>query len=164
MLKIMKRILSIILLSILSITIVAQGHDHGKEHYHPKLEFGVSGGLVYNFTEKEAAPGMHVHLIKTLSKTEKLGVGFGYEAIFDDHKHNAASFIIAYRPISNLSFNLAPGISWLSTEQNSAKPSLHLEALYEWEVGVFHIGPLLGVASNFEDFHGSLGLHLAVGF
>jgi hypothetical protein len=125
---------------------------------------GISGGVVYNFTEKEAAPGIHIHFIKTLSKSDKLGVGFGYEAIFDDHRHNALSFIIAYRPIDQFSLNLSPGISWLSTEKDSAKPSLHVEALYEWGIGIFHVGPLVGVASNFEDFHGSVGLHLAIGF
>jgi hypothetical protein len=139
-------------------------HQHDVEHHHPELELGFSSGAVYNFTEKEIAPGIHIHIIKTVSKTDMIGIGFGYEAIFDDHKHNAASFIILYRPFEHVSFNFAPGISWLSTEEDSAKPSLHLEALYEWEFGNFHIGPLLGLASNFEDFHGSIGLHFAIGF
>ncbi|PLX15841.1 MAG: hypothetical protein C0597_08485 [Marinilabiliales bacterium] len=142
----------------------SQLHDHQEEHHHPEWELGFSSGLVHNITEKETSPGIHVHIIKTVSKTDKLGLGFGYEAIFDDHKHNAVSLIILYRPIEHVSFNFAPGISWLSTEKDSAKPSLHLEALYEWEFGNFHIGPLLGVASNLEDLHGSVGLHLAFGF
>lgn len=151
-------------LIILSLVTYSQEHDRRPEieHQHPEVEFGVSNGVVYNFTEKEAAYGIHLHVIKTINKSDKFGLGFGYEAIFDDHRHNAVSFIIAYRPIDQFSLNLSPGISWLSTENDSAKPSLHLEALYEWEVGIFHIGPLVGVASNFEDFHGSVGLHLAI--
>jgi len=158
----------ILLTTFLAISLVSfskeHNHEHKNEHHHPELELGVSSGLVYNFTEKESAPGIHAHIIKTVSKSDKIGLGFGYEAIFDEHRHNAGSFIILYRPIEHLSFNFAPGISWLSTEEDSAKPSLHLEALYEWEFGNFHIGPLLGFASNFEDFHGSVGLHVAIGF
>lgn len=155
------------LLSLISIGLIAysQDHDHQEEHHHhPEVEIGVSNGIVYNFTEKEAAYGIHVHVVKTVNKSDKFGLGFGYEAIFDDHRHNAVSFIILYRPINQFSLNFSPGISWLSTEKDSAKPSLHLEALYEWKLGIFHVGPLVGVASNFEDFHGSVGLHLAIGF
>jgi hypothetical protein len=154
------------MLIVLSFVVYSQEHDHKREseHLHPEVEIGVSNGIVYNFTEKEAAYGIHVHVVKTINKSDKFGLGFGYEAIFDDHRHNAVSFIIAYRPVDQFSFNFSPGISWLSTENDSAKPSLHLEALYEWELGIFHVGPLVGVASNFEDFHGSVGLHLAIGF
>lgn len=160
----MKHFILITLFLLITTFLFSQEHDHMQEHHHPELEFGVSGGWVYNFTEKESAPGLHVHFVKTVSKTDKLGLGFGYEVIFDDHRHNSASLIFLYRPIDHLTFNIAPGISWLSTEKDSAKPSLHFEAVYEWEFGNFHVGPLLGVASNFEDLHGSVGLHLAVGF
>lgn len=156
----------LVILIVLASLAYSQENDnkHTDMHHHPKLELGISGGVVYNFTEKEAAPGIHIHFIKTLSKSDKLGVGFGYEAIFDDHRHNAASFIISYRPVDQFSLNFSPGIAWLSTENDSAKPSIHLEALYEWEFGNFHLGPLVGIAFNSEDLHASAGLHMAIGF
>lgn len=140
----------------------AQHDDH--EHEHAQNEIGVSNNIVYNTHEKEVAYSIHLHFIRTLKKNEKFGLGIGYERIFDDHKHNALSIILLYRPIEHFSLNFAPGVSWLATENNSAKPSLHLEGLYEWELGSFHLGPLLGIAFNTEDFHASIGLHIAIGF
>ncbi|MFC2151373.1 hypothetical protein ACFLSE_02505 [Bacteroidota bacterium] len=160
----MRQFLLLLAFLIVSQFLYSQEHEHEEEHHHPELEFGFSAGFVYNLTEKEAAPGIHVHVIKTVSKSDKIGLGLGYERIFDDHKHNAASFIILYRPIDHLFFNIAPGISWLTTESNSAKLSMHIEGLYEWEFGSFHLGPFIGIAFNSEDFHASVGLHLAIGF
>jgi len=156
-------ILSVIFLLFSFLTYSQDEHNHEYNHSHPQLEFGFSNGLVYNATEKEVAYGVHVHVIKTVSKSDKFGLGLGYEAIFDDHKHNAASLILLYRPLEHLSFNFSPGVSWLATESNSLKPAMHFEGLYEWEFGIFHLGPLVGVAFNTEDFHVSTGLHLAVG-
>ena len=160
----MRQVILLLFFILSSIVAFSQDHDDHLEHHHPELEFGFSNGVVYNFTEKEAAYGIHLHVIKTVSKSDKFGLGFGYEAIFDDHKHNAASFILMYRPIEHLLFNFSPGFSWLATQNNSLKPSIHFEGLYEWEFGNFHMGPLVGIASNFEDLHGSVGLHLAIGF
>jgi len=163
----MRKLFLLMLIIVCPFIIVAREmheYEHEHEHHHPELEFGISGGFVYNFTEKEAAPGMHIHVIKALSKSHKFGLGMGYEAIFDEHKHNAASLIIRYRPIDYISINIAPGISWLSSEKNSAKPSMHIEGIYEWEFGNFHLGPMLGVAFNREDVHASLALHFAWGF
>lgn len=162
--RIMKQIFLATIFIFTSIVLYSQNHDHDEEHHHSEYEFGFSNGIVFNFTESEAAYGVHIHFIKTISKSDKLGLGVGYERIFDDHKHNAVSIILLYRPIEHFSVNLAPGVSWLSTEKKSAKPSLHIEGLYEWEFGSFHIGPLVGIAFNTEDFHSSAGLHLAFGF
>jgi hypothetical protein len=159
----MRQFILLFISGLISLAVFSQEQNHEHNH-HPELEFGLSNGLVYNTTEKEAAYGIHVHIIKTVGKSDKFGLGFGYEAIFDEHKHNAASFIFLYRPIEHLSFNFAPGISWLGTESNSFKPAMHFEGLYEWELGNFHLGPLVGIAFNTEDFHVSTGIHLAIGF
>ena len=138
--------------------------DHNHDHEHPKNEIGFSNNTVLNVTEKELAYSVHFHFVRTIGKSDKFGVGLGYERIFDDHKHNAASVIFMYRPFNELSFNLAPGISWLESESNSLKLSMHIEGLYEWQIGHLHVAPLVGIAFNPEDFHASLGLHLAIGF
>lgn len=159
-----KRILITILFLAFIIKAFAQTEDHDCEHHHSKFELGLSNGFVYNFTESEAAYGLHVHVVRSIEKSEKLGLGIGYERIFDDHKHNALSVVLLYHPIEHLSINLAPGVTWLGSKSNSVKPAVHLEGLYEFKLGKFHLGPLLGVAFNTEDIHASVGLHLAFGF
>jgi len=138
--------------------------DEHHEHEHPKNEIGFSNNIVFNTHENEFAYGVHLHFVRTIGKSDKFGLGLGYERIFDDHKHNSTNLLFMYRPIDHLSINIAPGIVWLDSEANSIKPSLHLETIYEWELGHFHLGPLLGIAFNTEDFHVSIGLHLALGF
>lgn len=159
-----KRILTPILFLVFTLNTFAQTEDHECEHHHSKFELGLSNGLVYNFTESEAAYGLHVHVVSSIGKSEKFGMGIGYERIFDDHKHNALSVVLLYNPIEHVSINLAPGVTWLGTDSNTVKPALHLEGLYEFKLGKFHLGPLLGVAFNTEDLHASVGLHLAFGF
>jgi len=142
-------------------------HDHKDElhdHEHPKNEIGFSNNAVFNVTENEFAYSLHLHIVKTIGNSDKIGLGLGYERIFDDHKHNALGIIFMLRPIESLSFNLSPGISWLQTKSNSLKPVMHIEGLYEWQFNHFHVGPLLGMAFNPDDFHVSVGLHLAFGF
>lgn len=151
----------------ISMSLAAQDHEHEHDHqheHHYNYELGISNGVVYNSTEKELAYGAHVHFIRTIGESKKLGIGIGYERIFDDHKHNALNIILHYRPVEHLSLNLAPGVIWLDSEKNSLKPAMHLEGLYEFELGRFHIGPIIGIGFNTEDLHTSLGLHLAIGF
>jgi hypothetical protein len=138
--------------------------DEHHHHEHPKNEIGFSNNIVFNTHENEFAYGVHLHFVRTIGKSDKFGLGLGYERIFDDHKHNSANLLFIYRPVDYLSINLAPGVVWLDEESNSVKPSMHIEGLYEWQLGNFHLGPLVGIAFNTEDFHASLGLHLAIGF
>ncbi len=161
----MKKFFLVSIFIITSIFLYSQEHDHHDEHHHhPEYELGFSNGVVYNFSERELAYGIHTHFVKAISKSDKLGLGLGYERIFDDHKHNVVSVILLYRPVENFSVNFAPGVSWLATKSSSVKPSMHIEGLYEWQFGNFHLGPLVGIAFNTEDFHASIGLHLALGF
>ena len=163
----MNRFFITILLIINTIFVFAQDHSHehdyDHEHKHAKNEFGFSNNLVFNSHENEFAYGVHLHFVKTMGKSDKFGLGLGYERIFDEHGHNSTNLLIMYRPIHHLSINFAPGVIW-TDEDAHIKPSLHLETIYEWELGHFHVGPLLGVAINPEHFHASIGLHIAIGF
>jgi len=161
----MKQFLLVSIFIFTSIYLYSQEHDHFEDHHHhPENEIGISNNLVFNASENEYAYGLHLHFVRTISESDKIGFGLGYERIFDDHKHNSASLIFMYRPIESLSLNFAPGIIWLESESNSINPAIHIEGLYEWQLGNFHLGPLVGIAFNPEDFHASLGLHLAFGF
>lgn len=152
-------------ISILFITIVVSFNLSAQDehHLHFKYEIGLSNGLVYNFTEEETAYGLHIHVIKNFGISSKVGVGIGYEAIFDEHKHNTLSVLLHYKPIEHFSINLAPGILFLESEPDKSRFALHVEAIYEFEIGVFHFGPLLGMGFNPEDSHASIGLHVAIG-
>jgi len=160
------RYFSLFVFLFISVVSSAQKNDHDDqyEHSHHHYEMGVSNGVVYNTTEKGLAFVAHAHFIKLVGRNHPFGLGLGYERIFDEHQHNALNVIFHYRPVDHWAINLAPGIVWLSSEKKSAKPALHIEGLYEFETGRFHLGPIFGISFNPEDFHVSLGLHLAFGF
>lgn len=87
----------------------------------------------------------------------------GYERIFDDHKHNTYGIVGTYRINEKLSINISPGLTFEDGDK-TARFALHLETTYEFEIGNFHLGPAFEFASDPEDFHLSLGLHIGYGF
>ena len=140
-------------------------HDDSTEHHHShhKNEIGVANAPVYFIKEKEVAYGLHIHYIRNIKDT-KFGVGLGYERIFDEHKHNTIGIVGSYRPISELVFNVSPGVTYEDNESSEINFALHLETSYEFEFDNFHIGPVLEFAYDPEDYHISLGLHVGYGF
>lgn len=135
-------------------------HNHDKEHF---AEIGVANTIVYFAKEKELAYGLHFHLVKNISDS-KFGYGLGYERIFDEHKHNTIGLIGSYAPVERLYISLSPGIAFEGTETSEARFALHLETAYGFQLGDIHIGPLLELAYDSEDYHFSLGLHIGFGF
>lgn len=143
-------------------SLFAQGQEHN--HLHFPYEVGVSNGIVYSFSEDEFAYGLHAHAIKNFGISKKVGVGIGYEAIFGGHKHNALSILLHYMLTDHFSMNLAPGLIFLDSQPNQSRFALHTELLYDFGTGAFHMGPLFGASITPEDYHVSLGLHMALGF
>lgn len=144
---------------LLFITVVGSSeevHSHDREHF---AEIGVANSIVYFFDEKELAYGFHLHVVKNISHS-KFGFGLGYERIFDEHKHNTISFVASYSPIERLYLSLSPGIAFEGTEMSASKFALHIETAYSFEFNDFHIGPLLELAYDSEDYHFSLGVHI----
>ncbi|MEE4197844.1 MAG: hypothetical protein V2I54_09375 [Bacteroidales bacterium] len=156
--------LSVFLFSAMISVAQDHSHDHRHEHAHQIFEIGFSNGAVYNVFEKEVAYAAHIHGVLFIGENRRYGFGLGYERIFDEHQHNAINIIFHYRPGNHLVLNLAPGIVWLSSQNKPVKPAMHIEGLYEFDFGRFHLGPILGIGFNPEDFHASLGVHLALGF
>jgi hypothetical protein len=161
----LKTLLTILIICF-SLTIYGQSKNLNKEvtenHEHHKNEIGIANSPVYFIKEKVFAYGLHFHYVRNIPKT-KFGLGFGYERIFDEHKHNTFGLVGTYRPIENVSFNISPGLTF-EDENKSAKFALHLETAYEWEIKNFHFGPAFEFAYDPEDFHISLGLHIGYGF
>lgn len=162
-----KTIFSVILLAFTIVTNAQESHSehngHNHEDEHPNNELGISLSPVYFFKEKELSVATHLHYVYNFPNT-KFGVGFGYERIFDEHKHNFLGLELNYRPIHNLTLNLSPGVAFEGDYFDEKEFALHFESVYEFEFESFHIGPLLELAYHPEDFHISLGIHVGLGF
>ncbi len=157
----MKKILLIIFVITGFNTLVCQevSHDH---HEHNSNEVGIGNSIVYFVEGKELAYGMHLHYIYYIPHT-KFGLGIGYERIFDEHKHNSFGIIGTYSPVNRYYLSISPGITF---EDNSSemKFTMHFESTYEFEIGNFHLGPVVSFAFDPEDYHFGLGIHLGYGF
>ena len=153
-----------IFLVTIGVSVNAQ-HNHedheGHHHSHHKNEIGVANAPVYFVKEKELTYGLHLHYIRTLGET-KFGIGLGYEQIFDEHEHKTFGIVASYRVFEGMSVTASPGVT--SEKGGELFFALHLETVYEWEVGNFHIGPVVEVAYDPEDYHFSIGLHVGYGF
>lgn len=153
--------------------VTAQDHNHDHDHDHSdhthhhhsyhNNEIGIVNTPIYFLGEKEFAYGFHVHYVRNLDGT-KLGIGIGYERIFDEHKHNTIGIVGSYNPVGNLIINLSPGIAWEGVAHSELHFALHLESSYDFELGPIHLGPILGLSYGEEDIHLGLGLHMGVGF
>jgi hypothetical protein len=135
-------------------------HDHG-HHSHHHNEIAIANSVVYLLTEKDIAYGLHIHYTRILIGS--LGLGVGYEKIFDDHKHNTIGVIVNYRIKDNLSFAVSPGIAF-SKDERKGKLALHLESAYEFQIKNFHLGPSVEYSFDSDEQHLSIGLHLGYGF
>jgi hypothetical protein len=155
-------ILLIIVCFLFSQTLAAQGPDSSIHSDTHKNEIGIANSPVYLLKEKEFAYGLHAHYIRGLKET-KFGIGIGYERIFDEHNHNTIGVILSYAPLEHLALSLSPGITFPDNDAN-LNFGIHLETLYEFEIGIFHVGPVAEFAYAVEDYHVSLGLHFGFGF
>lgn len=145
-------------------SLFAQDPDHeGHFHDHHSNEIAIAATSVYILGEKEFAPGLHAHYVYNIPHS-KFGFGVGYERIFDDHNHNLLGVIGSYRPVSQWSINLSPGVLYKEFRASDFEPALHLETAYEFEVRNFHIGPVAGIAISRDDYHIGVGIHIGIGF
>ena len=156
------KLLMLFLTTIFASNIIAQSTEDLDNHEHHKNEIGVANSLVYFVQEKVFAYGLHMHYVRNITKS-KLGLGLGYERIFDEHRHNTIGLVAAYRPIENLSVNVSPGLSFEDGDQELSF-ALHLETSYEFEIKNFHIGPAIEFAHDPKDIHISIGVHIGYGF
>ncbi|WP_299580926.1 hypothetical protein [uncultured Sunxiuqinia sp.] len=153
------QLLAFILL--LSNAALAQEHEH--DHHRHHIGIGVGGSSL--LSEYDLALGTHLHYLYRIRPHSPLSVGLGFESVWDEHTHNTITALLNYRILPRLSVNIGPGYSFAKEEDETHKAlSGHLEVLYEFTVGEFHIGPMLGFGFEKEESHASLGLHLGLGF
>jgi hypothetical protein len=155
--------LYILVLLALTQTLTAQSPDRHVNSDNHKNELGIANSPIYIINEKEFAYGLHAHYIRSFKET-RFGIGVGFERIFDEHKHNTIGVILSYVLIEHLALSLSPGITFNENNASDLHFGLHLETLYEFEIGIFHIGPVAEFAYSIDDYHVSLGVHLGFGF
>lgn len=138
-------------------------HDHHHLHPHARNEIGLANNLVYLGTEGIFAYGLHLHYLRNIGDS-RYGVGLGYEQIFDDHLHRNIGIVGSYRILQGLFLNVSPGITFIGQSEPEKIFAFHLEITYEFELGSFHLGPVLEYALSGHGYHLSGGLHLAYTF
>jgi hypothetical protein len=136
-------------------------HLHDSHKYH--LGFGIAGTYLTN--EAGLAPGFHVHFIRQLGHEKQWGIGLGYEAIIEENIHSSINLLTNWRPFDFLSFNAGPGLVFGSHDgETEILPAFHTEAVFEFNLGGIHIGPMAGFGIDKEESHFSLGVHVGFGF
>lgn len=161
-----KKIFSLFFFVFLGSVLFAQEpeHDHEHEHeHHHKHEIGASVGPIYFVNEEELSVAAHFHYVYNFEHS-KFGLGAGYEQVFDEHKHRFIGAEFSYRPVHRLTLSLSPGIAFEGAEDINRDFAVHFETSYEFEMGIFHIGPVAEVAWHVNDYHVSLGVHFGFGF
>lgn len=159
--------ITLLLLGHLSLTAqdnhAATGNEEHTGDHHHRNEIGIAMSPVYFVEEKAFSFGLHVHYIHNLGES-RVGLGAGYERIFDDHGHNTIGLIAGYRVLDRLNVMLSPGITIEDASPGEISFAFHAETAYEFQINHIHIGPALEFAFDPEDVHISLGIHIGYGF
>ncbi len=136
-------------------------HEGDHHHHHHKNELGLSNSAVYIFEEEKLAYSLHLHYIRLLGDS-KFGLGPGVEMIFGEHSHNTVGLVLAYSPLEPLTLAITPGVTFGHESHNEF--SMAAEAIYAFNIGVFHIGPAIEFSYLPHDYHISVGFHIGFGF
>ncbi|MBP9674894.1 MAG: hypothetical protein KBD63_07330 [Bacteriovoracaceae bacterium] len=134
-------------------------------HEHKKWEFGTALGVVPILNEDEVSWGIHAHLLRSMESIKRLKIGFGLENIFDEHAHINTSAVFNYQISQGFSASYSPGILFFKENSKWEKYfSSHFEFLYEFEIGNYHLGPIVEYSYAKVDQHLMFGIHFAFGF
>ena len=160
----MKNKIKLLAIIVVIFTFINTNPLFSEEHSHNchTHEIGVAIVSSYFLNDEISSYGWHLHYLKSVDKTD-FSIGIGYERILGEHSHNTLGFVFNYKPIENLSFNLMPGIAYRDGGFKHGEFALHLETLYEVEIGGVHIGPILEYAIDAHEDHFSFGIHIGIG-
>ena len=127
-----------------------------------KNEIGIAISPAYFINEGVSTFAMHIHYTRSIPNS-KFGVGASFERIVLNPKHSTFGLNVSYNPINHLKFVLSPGVTFEDGD-STALFALHFEATYGFEFGNMHLGPAFELASDPNDFHISLGVHIGFKF
>jgi len=125
-----------------------------------KNSIGISDKAIYLSGPGKTANGICIHYTRRI-KDSDFGIGAGFDHIFGDYSHSFIGIVGHYEPLEAWGVNVSPGITF---EDNEAKFTAHFETAYGFDVSVFHIGPSISYATDFDEFHCGFGIHLGYGF
>jgi hypothetical protein len=172
---------------ILSVTAYCEDTHHHEHHDTGGIELGFSFGYVYfdengeahgdnGLHEEEGHPegeddsdeglALHVHVGKRLGEEGLLAhvsLGIGAEVILADHEHYALMAFASVYPWRGLVLSVGPGVEWAEHEGEWASEySTHLEAAYVFEMGEWHLGPMVDFSKTDDGEHYTVGLHVGI--
>jgi hypothetical protein len=109
-------------------------------------------------------PGIHLHALKSIGKTQKWQLGLGYENVLTEKIHHTFNIPIGYNLFDKLMLIAGPGLSFEKHQgANEFGLNGHIEAVYEFEFKHFHLGPMIGFGFDREHSHFGIGIHLGFG-
>lgn len=156
-------VLIVILLNIFSKGIIAQD-DHEDDHHHHKNEVSIAVGVLPLPEENKVTAGLHLHYIRGIGVSNRFGIGAAFETIFDEHKHYVISAAFEYRIYKGLIAGYGPGLLIIKeNDKNKLLFAQHFELAWEFEIGKFHIGPLVEVGIG-DEVHYMIGVHFGLDF
>jgi hypothetical protein len=137
-------------------------HDH---YHHHNNEVSMAVGVVPLDHENQVAAGLHFHYVRGVAFENKLGVGAGFETIFDEHRHYTLSVVMQYRVWKGWTVAYAPGILFFKEEDDFENQfAQHIETAYEFDLGIFHLGPMAEIGIEKHGTHYMVGLHFGIDF
>jgi len=143
------------------------GKNNNHDHFHTN-ELGISIAPTAYLQENTIALGTHAHYIHRLGES-RLGIGAGFEAVFDSHKHKTLSAVFQYSPGLRTHISIAPGVVQEKHIHNGTAEkeyhwALHLELVHEYHLNFFDIGPFFELAFEEEGQHIGVGIHIGLPF
>lgn len=110
--------------------------------------------------------GIHVHVGKRLGKhglLKHLSLGVAGEVIFAEHEHYALMGLVSVYPWRGLVLSAGPGIEWAEHEGEwESEYSTHVEAVYVFDVGEWHVGPFVDYSWGDHGEHFTTGIHFGI--
>jgi len=128
----------------------------------PGLELVISSVLFYTSNEGIFDPATEIHL--TYWVNHEWAFGIGYTLIFEDTKRVAheLAVLISHKPWPFLTVNGGPSFT-LPNSEEGLEISAYFEGEFNFEIGGFHAGPLIGTLLG-KEFRLFTGLHLGYDF
>jgi hypothetical protein len=143
------------------------GQNNKHDHFHTN-EIGVSIAPTAYLQENTIALGTHAHYVHRLGES-RFGIGAGFEAVFDSHKHKTLSAVFQYSPSYMTHICVSPGFvqekhNEMGQIENEYHWALHLELVHEFQLGKIDLGPFFEFALEEEGQHIGIGIHVGLPF
>lgn len=141
---------------------ICSAYAQNEKHLHNN-DLSIAIGYVPLPAEETNTIGFHFHYLRGIAMDNRLSMGVGLESIVDEHGHYTASVPLQYRIIGGLTASYAPGLMMRKeSEEILYQFSQHFELGYEFDMGVFHLGPVTEIGVEPTGVHYMGGIHLGI--